>query len=73
MIPTPAPSRPVQAQPRRTKTVESLLCRAATAPCPAYDPCDLSLINSPFLLKLAVGSLDTAVTLPPGRGHLRAP
>jgi hypothetical protein len=31
------PSRPVQAQPP-DKTVASLLCRAATAPCPAYDP-----------------------------------
>ncbi|MCS7328663.1 hypothetical protein N0S72_15335, partial [Klebsiella pneumoniae] len=47
----PGPSRPVQAQRRRTRTAASLLCRAAAAPCPAYDPCCLSLIFLPLLLK----------------------
>jgi hypothetical protein len=28
-----------------------LLCRAAATPCPAYDPCGLSLIYLPLLLK----------------------
>ncbi|MCR6744802.1 hypothetical protein NVV48_17185 [Klebsiella pneumoniae] len=27
------------------------LCRAAAAPCPAYNPCGLSLIYLPLLLK----------------------
>ncbi|MBF6067239.1 hypothetical protein IE984_25950 [Klebsiella pneumoniae] len=50
-ITPPGPSRPVQAQRRRTRTAASLLCRAAAAPCPAYDPCGLSLIYLPLLLK----------------------
>ncbi|MBD3701125.1 hypothetical protein IE988_20825 [Klebsiella pneumoniae] len=41
----------MQAQRRRTRTAASLLCRAAAAPCPAYDPCGLSLIYLPLLLK----------------------
>ncbi|EIW8470029.1 hypothetical protein DV720_06615 [Klebsiella pneumoniae] len=49
--PLPGPSRPVQAQRRRTRTAASLLCRAAATPCPAYDPCGLSLIYLPLLLK----------------------
>ncbi|HBY2332331.1 TPA: LysR family transcriptional regulator, partial [Klebsiella pneumoniae] len=30
------------------------MCRVAAATYPAYDPCDLSLIYSPLLLKLPV-------------------
>ncbi|EOY84717.1 hypothetical protein CSC40_1960 [Klebsiella pneumoniae] len=41
----------MQSQRRRTRTAASLLCRAAAAPCPAYDPCGLSLIYLPLLLK----------------------
>ncbi|MBD3703569.1 hypothetical protein IE985_22535 [Klebsiella pneumoniae] len=40
----------MQAQRRRTRTAASLLCRAAAAPCPAYDR-GLSLIYLPLLLK----------------------
>ncbi|HBY1021481.1 TPA: hypothetical protein MIP49_10850 [Klebsiella pneumoniae] len=49
------------------------MCRAAAAPCPAYDACCLSLIFLPLLLKLAVVGLNTTDTLPPGRGYLRTP
>ncbi|HBZ1417530.1 TPA: hypothetical protein MJG14_03500 [Klebsiella pneumoniae] len=49
--PLPGPSRPVQSQRRRTRTAASLLCRAAATPCPAYNPCGLSLIYLPLLLK----------------------
>ncbi|MBL1856791.1 hypothetical protein ELE75_33955, partial [Klebsiella pneumoniae] len=49
------------------------MCRAAAAPCPAYNPCGLSLIFLPLLLKLAVVGLNTTDTLPPGRGYLRTP
>ncbi|MBD3705728.1 hypothetical protein IE992_00855 [Klebsiella pneumoniae] len=49
--PSPGHPVPVQAQRRRTRTAASLLCRAAAAPCPAYDPCGLSLIYLPLLLK----------------------
>ncbi|RRF75209.1 hypothetical protein EAO18_03250 [Klebsiella pneumoniae] len=41
----------MQAQRRRTRTAASLLCRAAATPCPAYNPCGLSLIYLPLLLK----------------------
>ncbi|HBX5306498.1 TPA: hypothetical protein MH406_05545 [Klebsiella pneumoniae] len=59
----------MQSQRRRTRTAASLLCRAAATPCPAYDPCCLSLIFLPLLLKLAVVGLNTTDTLPPGRGY----
>ncbi|WP_195808151.1 hypothetical protein [Klebsiella pneumoniae] len=42
---------PSPGHPGRTRTAASLLCRAAATPCPAYDPCGLSLIYLPLLLK----------------------
>ncbi|WP_273899824.1 hypothetical protein, partial [Klebsiella pneumoniae] len=50
---TPPPGPPRRGPPprRRTRTAAPLLCRAAATPCPAYDPCGLSLIYLPLLLK----------------------
>jgi hypothetical protein len=40
------------------------MCRAAATPCPAYDPCGLSLIYLPLLLKFYRQVEDT-------KGHQR--